>query len=85
MQIILEFPIASPKNCNHWPIASQKPSIAHSSNSPPQRRQIVELFDRHKSSTLSPSEAVELDRYLLLEPWVRLAKAHAYKHLQTAA
>ncbi|MCY7384905.1 MAG: hypothetical protein LH628_20465 [Microcoleus sp. CAN_BIN18] len=45
----------------------------------------IELFDRHKSSTLSQSEAVELDRYLLLEHWVRLAKAHAYKHLQTAA
>ncbi|MEG4483784.1 hypothetical protein [Microcoleus sp. D2_18a_B4] len=73
------------KNCNHWAIASQKPSIAHSRKSPPQRGQIVELFDRHKSSTLSQSEAVELDRYLLLEPWVRLAKAHAYKHLQTAA
>jgi hypothetical protein len=51
----------------------------------PQRRQIVELFDRNKSGTLSRSEEVELDRYLLLEHWVRLAKAHAYKHLQTAA
>jgi hypothetical protein len=48
-------------------------------------RQIVELFDRNKSDILSQSEAVELDRYLLLEDWVRLAKAHAYKHLQTAA
>ncbi|WP_242720874.1 hypothetical protein [Microcoleus vaginatus] len=38
MQIILEFPIASANNCNNWAIASQKPSIAHSSNSPPQRR-----------------------------------------------
>ncbi|MEG4067199.1 hypothetical protein QUA42_07545 [Microcoleus sp. Pol11C2] len=73
------------KNCNHLALASLKPSIAHSRNSPPRDdRQIVELFDRNKSDILSQSEAVELDRYLLLEPWVRLAKAHAYKHLQTA-
>jgi hypothetical protein len=87
MQIILEVPDRRVKNCNHLAIASQKPSIAHSRNSPPPRddHQIVELFDRHKSSTLSRSEEVELDRYLLLEHWVRLAKAHAYKNLQTAA
>lgn len=44
-----------------------------------------ELLDLHKSGTLSQSEEVELDRYLLLEHWVRLAKAHAYKRLQTVA
>lgn len=44
-----------------------------------------ELLARHKSDTLSRSEEVELDRYLLLEHWVRLAKAHAYRRLQTVA
>jgi hypothetical protein len=40
-----------------------------------------ELLDRNKSGSLSRSEEVELDRYLLLEHWVRLAKAHAYKKI----
>jgi 16S rRNA C1402 (ribose-2'-O) methylase RsmI len=44
-----------------------------------------ELLERNKSGSLSRSEEVELDRYLLLEHWVRLAKAHAYKNLPTAA
>jgi hypothetical protein len=44
-----------------------------------------ELLERNKSGTLSQSEEVELDRYLLLEHWVRLAKAHAYKRLQATA
>jgi hypothetical protein len=37
MQIILEFPIARGEKLQHWAIASQKPSIAHSKNSPPQK------------------------------------------------
>jgi hypothetical protein len=44
-----------------------------------------ELLDRNKSGTLSRSEEVELDRYLLLEHWVRLAKTHAHKSLQAIA
>jgi len=48
---------------------------------PALQTRMSELLDRNKSSTLSRSEEVELDRYLLLEHWVRLAKAHAYKHL----
>jgi hypothetical protein len=44
-----------------------------------------DLLDHNKSGTLSQKEEVELDRYLLLEHWVRLAKAHAYKRLQTSA
>ena len=50
---------------------------------PALQARISELLDRNKSGTLSHSEEVELDRYLLLEHWVRLAKAHAYKRLQT--
>lgn len=52
---------------------------------PALQTRISDLLDRNKSGTLSRSEEVELDRYLLLEHWVRLAKAHAYKHLQTVA
>jgi len=44
-----------------------------------------QLLDRNKSGTLSAREEIVLDRYLLLEHWVRLAKAHAYKRLQTEA
>ncbi len=87
MQIILEFPIARGEKLQ--PLADRLPEALDRTlqelTPPRDDRQIVELFDRHKSSTLSQSEAVQLDRYLLLEPWVRLAKAHAYKHLQTAA
>jgi len=46
---------------------------------------ISDLLDRNKAGALSRPEEVELDRYLLLEHWVRLAKAHAYKRIQTAA
>ena len=42
-----------------------------------------ELLARNKSGTLSHSEEVERDQYLLLEHWVLLAKAYAYKRLLT--
>jgi hypothetical protein len=41
-----------------------------------------ELLARSKMGLLVRSEEVELDRYLLIEHWVRLAKTHAYKRLQ---
>ena len=44
-----------------------------------------ELLERNKSGSLSRTEEAELDRYLLLEHWIRLAKAHAYKQLQKSA
>jgi hypothetical protein len=52
---------------------------------PALQARMSELLDRNKSGTLAAKEEVELDRYLLLEHWVRLAKAHAYKRLQTVA
>lgn len=52
---------------------------------PALQARMSELLDRNKSGNLSRLEEVELDRYLLLEHWVRLAKAHAYKRLQTVA
>jgi hypothetical protein len=51
---------------------------------PTLQARMSELLEQNKSSTLTRSEEVELDRYLLIEHWVRLAKAHAYKNLQTA-
>lgn len=44
-----------------------------------------ELLECHKSGTLSRQDEAELDRHLFLEHIVRLAKAHAYKHLKSAA
>jgi hypothetical protein len=52
-------------------------------SSPALQARMSELLAQNKSDTLTRSEEVELDRYLLLEHWVRLAKAHAYKNLQT--
>jgi 16S rRNA C1402 (ribose-2'-O) methylase RsmI len=52
--------------------------------SPALQARMSELLAQNKSGTLTRSEEVELDRYMLLEHWVRLAKAHAYKNLQTA-
>jgi hypothetical protein len=52
---------------------------------PALQARMSELLAQNKSGTLTRSEEVELDRYLLIEHWVRLAKAHAYKNLQTAA
>jgi hypothetical protein len=46
---------------------------------PALQNRMSELLDRNKISTLSRIEEAELDRYLLLEHWVRLAKAHAFK------
>jgi hypothetical protein len=52
---------------------------------PALQARMSELLEQNKSGNLTRSEEVELDRYLLLEHWVRLAKAHAYKNLKTVA
>ena len=52
---------------------------------PALQARMSELLERNKSGSLSRTEESELDRYLLLEHWVRLAKAHAYKQLQKSA
>jgi 16S rRNA C1402 (ribose-2'-O) methylase RsmI len=52
--------------------------------SPALQARMSELLAQNKSGTLTRSEEVELDRYLLLEHWVRLAKAHVYESLQTS-
>ena len=52
---------------------------------PALQSRMSELLERNKSGSLSRTEEAELDRYLLLEHWIRLAKAHAYKQLQKSA
>jgi len=42
---------------------------------------VSELLDKNKQQVLSHQDELELDRYLLLEHLVRLAKAHAYQQL----
>ena len=45
------------------------------------QERIGDLLVRGKESTLSLQESTELERYLMLEHLVRLAKAHAAKQL----
>jgi len=42
---------------------------------------VNELLSRNKTADLSRQEEAELERYLMLEHLVRLAKAHAYQQL----
>ena len=44
-----------------------------------------QLLTRNSESGLSVQEAAELERYLLLEHLVRLAKGHAYQRRSTGA
>jgi len=53
--------------------------------SPTLQARISELLDRNKANTLDHNDEVELDRYLLLEHWVRLAKANAYQKIHSAS
>jgi len=47
--------------------------------SPELQTRVSELLHRSKKGQLSQQEEAELERYLMLEHLVRLAKAHAYK------
>ncbi len=49
--------------------------------SPEFQARVSDLLQRSKQGRLSTAEAGELERYLMLEHLVRLAKAHAYKQL----
>ena len=46
------------------------------------QRRVADLLEREKGDSLTPQETRELDRYLQLEPLVRLAKARAHLYLQ---
>ena len=49
--------------------------------SPEFQAHVSELLHRNKQGELSHPEEAELERYLVLEHLVRLAKAHMYKQL----
>jgi len=49
--------------------------------SPEFQAHVSELLHRSKQGDLSHPEEAELERYLVLEHLVRLAKAHAYEQL----
>jgi len=53
--------------------------------SPEFQARVSELLDYNKREELSIAEANELERYLMLEHLVRLAKAYAYKQLTKQA
>lgn len=53
--------------------------------SPELQARAGELLARGKQGALLPQEAAELERYLLLEHLVRMAKTHTYKRLANAA
>ena len=49
--------------------------------SPEFQARVSDLLQRNKQGQLSGQESAELERHLMLEHLVRLAKAHAYKQL----
>ena len=49
--------------------------------SPELQERVSDLLWRSKIGELSRQEESELERCLMLEHWVRLAKAHAHQHL----
>jgi hypothetical protein len=51
--------------------------------SPELQARVSELLQRNKHEGLSRREEVELERHLMLEHLVRLAKAYAYEQLST--
>ena len=51
--------------------------------SPKLQARVTALLDQSKDGALSPQEEMELERYLLVEHLVRLAKAYAYKQRPT--
>ncbi len=49
--------------------------------SPELQSRVIDLLERNKKEGLSHQEERELERYLVLEHLVRLAKAHAYRQM----
>ena len=68
-------------------LASQPPpeQILMLHPTPELQARLSDLLWRSKEGSLIPLEATELERYLLLEHLVRLAKAHAVKQLAQTA
>lgn len=53
--------------------------------SPTLQARMSHLLAQSKTGTLSRPDETELERYLTLEHWVRLAKAYAYKQTRKIA
>jgi hypothetical protein len=53
--------------------------------SPTLQARMSALLADSKANTIDRAGETELERYLLLEHWVRLAKANAYKQMNPAA
>ena len=48
------------------------------------RARVLDLVSHEKSGSLTPEETSELEHYLQVEHIMRLARARAWQHLQTA-
>jgi hypothetical protein len=53
--------------------------------SPTLQARMSDLLAESKANTIDRAGEAELDRYLLLEHWIRLAKTNAYKQINHAA
>jgi hypothetical protein len=53
--------------------------------SPTFQARMSDLLVESKANTIDRAGEAELDRYLLLEPWIRLAKTNAYKQINHPA
>ncbi len=53
--------------------------------SPTLQARMSDLLANSKANTIDRAGEAELDRYLMLEHWIRLAKANAYKQIKNAA
>jgi hypothetical protein len=53
--------------------------------SPTLQARMSELLAQSKANTIDRTGEAELDRYLMLEHWIRLAKANADKQINNAA
>ncbi|MFO7635367.1 MAG: hypothetical protein R6W76_22675 [Caldilinea sp.] len=83
-QLAIEIPGPSPEERELIDVLASQPTseqvLALRPSSTLQAR-LQTLLEREKSGALSSSERAELDRYLLLEHWVRLAKTHALQQI----
>lgn len=52
--------------------------------SPTLQARMSDLLANSKANTIDRAGEAELDRYLMLEHWIRLAKANAYKQINNA-
>ena len=67
-------------------LASMDPQkVMHFRASEEAQKRIDTLLDKNKHTQLSPEEAQEMERFMIVEHIVRLAKARARRRLSVAA